>query len=252
MKTVKKTIDILEVFLDRGNAVSISELVEITGQNASTVHGILQELLQSGYIRQQQKRGKYSLGLKFLSFSDTIHKILATEDIVNPYLLDLNRELNETVNLAIRNGRSAVNIAIMHSTHELRVVSNEKVGTPLYCTGVGKVLLAGMANNELAKYLKSGKLTAFTPKTITDKEILKKQILNIREAGIAEDDEEYEIGVKNVAVPVKDHNGNTAAAIGIVGPSVRLTRKRIREISPIMKSYSGRISAAMGYRGHKT
>ena len=59
MKTVKKTLDILEVFLDRGNEVSISDLVEITGHNASTVHGILRELMQNDYIRQEQKRGKY-------------------------------------------------------------------------------------------------------------------------------------------------------------------------------------------------
>ena len=165
MKTVKKTLDILEVFLNGAREVSISELKEITGLNISTIHGILQELSQRGYISQREKRGKYSLGLKFLSFSGAINRIMAIQDIVNPYLVELNRQIDEDVNIAVLNGYSAVNIKIIESSHKLRVVTNEKIGTPLYCTGNGKVLLSGMSDKELGKYLKDEKLISYTQKT---------------------------------------------------------------------------------------
>ena len=79
MKTVEKTLDILEVFLNSGKEVGISDLAEITGQNVSTIHSILRELVEKGYIRQRKSRGKYSLGLKFLSFTDTVNKMMAIE-----------------------------------------------------------------------------------------------------------------------------------------------------------------------------
>jgi IclR family transcriptional regulator, KDG regulon repressor len=247
MKTVKKALDILEVFLNGEKEVSISELAELTGQNVSTIHGILQELLQKGYIIQKTKRGKYSLGLKFLHFSGTINKIMSIEDIINPFVVALNHKIDETVNIAILSGRSAINIAIIHSSHIMPIVTKEKIGTPLYCTGVGKILLAGMTSAELSKYFRTEKIKAYTNKTIVDPENLKKQIQLIKLEGFAIDDEEYEVGVRNIAAPVKDFSGKTAAAIGVLAPSLRLTKTRIREITPLIKACSSNISEALGY-----
>lgn len=247
MKTVKKALDILEVFLNGEKEVSISELAEITGQNVSTIHGILQELLQKGYVVQRTKRGKYSLGLKFLHFSGTISRIMSIEDLINPFVVELSQKIDETVNIAVLSGRSAVNIAIIHSTHIMPIVTKEKIGTPLYCTGVGKILLAGMTSMELSKYFKIEKLVAYTGKTITDPDKLKKQVQLIKREGISLDDEEYEVGVRNVAAPVKDFSGKTAAAIGVLAPSLRLTRTRIREIAPLIIECSSKISAVLGY-----
>ncbi|OGO22540.1 MAG: hypothetical protein A2144_02280 [Chloroflexi bacterium RBG_16_50_9] len=247
MKTVKKVLDILEVFLDNREEHGISELVEITGQNISTVHSILQELARRGYIRQKQKRGKYSLGLKFLSFSNTLNKIMTIEDIVHPFIVELSKEVNETVNLAVLDGNHATNIAIIHSIHKLRVVMDQSVGLPLYCTGVGKVFLAGMTDEDLDQYLKNEKLIANTLKTITAGVKLKNQIRKIRRIGIAYDNEEHEIGIRNVAVPVRDGNGKITLAVGVQGPSVRLSLKRAKQIAPIIKKYATAISELLGY-----
>jgi IclR family transcriptional regulator, KDG regulon repressor len=249
MKTVKKALDILEVFLNGGKEVSISELAEITGQNVSTIHGILQELLRAGYITQKIKRGKYSLGLKFLSFSGTINKIMSIEDIINPFAVELNKKINETVHIAIMSGHSGVNISFINSSHKLRVVTTEKMGTPLYCTGTGKIFLAGMSDSELNKYLKTEKLIAYTPKTTIDRDKLKKQIQAIRLEGSAVDDEEFEIGVRNVAAPVRDFSGKVVASIGVLAPSLRLTKARIKEVTPVLKECAENVSKALGYPG---
>ena len=252
MKTVKKTLDILEVFLDSGNEVGISDLAEITGQNVSTIHGIIKELAEKGYIRQRKSRGKYSLGAKFLSFGETVNKMMAIEEeLFHPYMVKLSKELNETVNIAIKNGNYAVNIGIVHSDRTVQVVIHEKIGAPLYCTGVGKALLAGMTNEELDKYFKSEKLISYTKNTVTDIGNLKKQIHKIRKTGLAYDFEEYREGVANIVAPVKDHSGKIVAAIGILVPSATVNANTIKVIGPVIKKCAADISSTLGYRKHK-
>ena len=253
MKTVKKTLDILEVFLNGGKEISVNELADITGQNVSTVHSILLELSKMGYIRQRQKRGKYSLGLKFLSFGRAINSILGIEEIFHPFMVDLSNKVNETVNLAVRDGNYTYSIAVIESTQRLRVVTNRQYGgrIPLYCTGIGKVFLADMPDEELRTYLEHEPLNPITANTITDPKKLLEQIQKVRRDGLAFDIEECEFGVRNVAGPAKDYTGKVVAAIGVLGPSVRLTLKRIKEISPIVKKCAVDISHELQWSGDK-
>ena len=248
MKTVEKALKILEVFLEKGGEIGISELVNITGQNISTVHAILTDLVRGGYIQQNHKRGKYSLGLKFISFSDTINKITTLKDLVYPFMVELNRQTNETINTLILNRNTTMSITGINSAQNLRVVFDEKIGVPLYCTGAGKLFLSGMSEEKLDDYLKTTKLKAFTPKTVTDINSLKRQIQKIREEGVAHDFDEYQVGVRNIAVPVKNYNGDTLAAISLVAPSVRLNWKRIKKIAPLLKKSALEIEKLMGNR----
>lgn len=248
MKTIKKALDILEVFLSGKKEIGISELANLTGQNISTIHSILHELAERGYIRQRQERGKYSLGFKFLSFTDNINELMSIEETFHPYMVELCNAINETVNVAIKNGNYVVNLAIIHSTHKLNVIDNEKIGAPLYCTGNGKIFLAGMSDGELDKYLSGEKLISYTTRTITDTQTIKRQIQKIRREDVAQDNEEYQLGVRNIAAPVRDHSGKIVAAIAVLAPSVRLPRNKIKEIIPLLKKCAGKISGEMGYK----
>jgi len=247
MKTIKKALDILEVFLNLKNEASISELVEITGLHPATVHGILKELAERGYIHQRNRRGKYTLGLSFLSFSTAINKITAIEDFFHPYLVKLSEEVNETINLSIRNGNNVFSVSIVQPTQKIRVVIDEKAGIPMYCTGGGKIYLGEMNDEEFNNYCKNEKLVPYTPNTITDPIKLKKIVLKYKHEGIAFDMGEYALDVRNVSAPVRDYNGKLVATIGILGPSMRLTRGRLKELTPIIKSYAMEISQAIGY-----
>jgi DNA-binding IclR family transcriptional regulator len=248
MKTVEKALKILEVFLEKGGEIGISELVNITGQNISTVHAILMDLVKGGYVQQNYKRGKYSLGLKFISFSDNINKITTLKELVYPFMVDLNRQTDETITTLILNRNTTMSVTGINSGQNLRVVFEEKIGVPLYCTGAGKLFLAGMTEDKLNDYFKCTELEAFTPKTITDINKLRRQIQKIRRDGIAYDFDEYQIGVRNIAVPVKSYNGDTLAVISLIAPSVRLSWKRIKEIEPLLKKSSLEIERLMGNR----
>lgn len=246
MKTLNKTLDVLEVFLNKGEEVGISELVNITGHNISTIHSILSDLIKRGYILQKNKRSKYSLGLKFLSLSSTINRITAIKELVYPFMVELNRQTNETVNTLILDGNNTISIGGITSTQQLRVVLDDKMGAPLYCTGSGKIFLAGMAETDLDNYFKRAKLISYTPKTVTDVDKLKRQLNNIKRKGIACESEEYQVGLTNVACPINDYDKKPLAALSVIAPTVRLNKNKIREITPLLKKYSSEISKLLG------
>jgi IclR family acetate operon transcriptional repressor len=91
-------------------------------------------------------------------------------------------------------------------------------------------------------------ITPRTHHTITDKDVLIKQMHEVRRTGVAFDDEENEIGLRSVAAPIRDWEGRVVAAISIIGPTARITKQRLSELAPIIKDYAFRISQAMGIK----
>jgi DNA-binding IclR family transcriptional regulator len=117
----------------------------------------------------------------------------------------------------------------------------------LYCTGVGKVFLAYMPEKELHTYLNGLSIRPRTEHTVKNVQELKRHIDKVRREGVAFDDEEYELGVRMVAAPVRDWDGNVIAAVGLLGPSVRITRKKLDEYAPAVKDCVDKISREMGF-----
>jgi len=249
MGTVEKVLDILEVFLNQQREISISELANLSRLNISTVHHITSMLVNRGYLSQAHKRGKYSIGVKFLEFGSIARNSIKIANLAIPFLEELNKVTDESVNLAILDSNEAVYIEHIESSHTLRTFTEVGNRVPLYCTGVGKVLLAHMTEEELERFFNSNRLISYTDNTITDLSQLKKQLTVIKHEGIAIDKEEMESGVKCIASPVRDWNGNIVAAISISGPSTRLTSKRMEELRSLIKSSASKISRAMGYKG---
>jgi DNA-binding IclR family transcriptional regulator len=117
----------------------------------------------------------------------------------------------------------------------------------LHFTSLGKAILAQLAESEL-KRLFSGPLARSTPNSITDVDDLKKHLLIVKQQGVAIDDEEYALGVRGVAAAFKDENGTVQGSISILGPSVRLSRERLKDCAALVRQYSGKISSELGYR----
>lgn len=252
MKVVKKTLDIIEVFLNNGKEVGLLELTKITGQNISTVYNILQELMQRGYIRQQHKRGKYSLGPKFLSFSDVINKMVVIEEAIHPFMVKFSKEINETIVLSIKKENHGIAIGEVYSESLHGVLTEIRVGEnvvfPLYCTGAGRVLLAGMSDYELNTYFHTEKLVSFTPNTIIDANKIREQVQSIREGNSGHDYEEYILGLSNIAVPLKGFAGRTIAALGVTVLSRSLDSQKSQEISLLAMKYASEISSTLGFQ----
>ncbi len=251
MKTVEKTIDILEVFLKQGDEFGIVELANLSGLNISTAHRIASALVKRGYLNQQRKGERYSLSPKLLQFSSIIRKRMKIGDVALPFLYKLNKIIDENVNLAILDADGAVFIEVVESSHYLRPFPQLGAKEPLHCTAVGKVFLAHMRDEELEKFLNSNDLPYSTENTIRDASKLKQELPVIKREGTAIDNEEFVPGVKCVASPIKDVDGDVVAAISISAPSARLYSERVEELKPLVKRCALAISQAMGYMGER-
>ena len=120
---------------------------------------------------------------------------------------------------------------------------------PLYCTGLGKVLLAHLPPARVREILRKEKMVRFTDRTIIRRSDLTRELAAIRENGYAIDNEEHEPGVRCLAAPVYDNRDNVCAAVSISVPSVRLNDDEIPRYREIVKAADAEISRRLGYRG---
>jgi len=248
MKSLNKVLDILEVFLNIGGAeIRLSELAKMSGLNKATVYHIISVLVDRGYLKQMERRGKYALGAKFLSFSAVIKQKNKIRDIALPHLVVLNKAVKESTSLFTWDGEKVVFVDEVHSVYPIRISPEPGALIPLYCTSVGKVALATKTNEELEEYLSNLKINVYTPHTITDLKILKEQINTIAGEGIAFDDEEMLTGVRTVAVGIRDAEEKLVGCVGIMGPSSRLTKSRLKKIATEIKHCAMEISLDLGY-----
>ncbi len=248
MKTAERVLDVLESFLKQEGEIGVSELAVLSNLNVSTTHRIASILVKRGYLKQLKKGAKYALSPKLLEFNLFITNVVKIGEIAFPFLLQLNKQINESVNLAVLDRDEAVNIEHVESSHSLR--STTQIGThvPLHSTAIGKVLLAYMPDEEVEKFFNGRKLKALTENTITKPGRLREELPHIKREGIAIDDEENGLGVRCVASPIKDIKGDVIATISVSGPSVRLNNRRMQELMSLVHTYAMDISRTIGYR----
>ncbi|MBN1190771.1 MAG: IclR family transcriptional regulator [Dehalococcoidales bacterium] len=248
MKSLAKALDILEIFLDAKEEMGISDIARISGLNKATVSRIANYLATRNYLVQSEKRGKYFLGTQFLVFSRVIKDRIKIRDVAMPYLAKLCKLVDESIVLVIWDGKKAINIDSVQSAQSLRIIPDESGQIPLHCTGTGKIFLAQMTDKELETYFSTNEMSAYTTNTITSLKQLKTHLLTIVDEGVGYDDEEYKFGVRNVASGIKDVEGRLIAAIGVLAPSIRLTRSKMIEIAPEVKRCAMEISRELGYK----
>jgi IclR family KDG regulon transcriptional repressor len=246
MSTVNKIIKILQIFLDYKEPITIGELSRLSGLNAGTLYRVILPLRKEGYINRQTKSSKYTIGPKFLEFGNHAKSLLDIQNIAKPYLVKLHDFIDESVQVAISNGEIAICKLILHGTQKLRIVMGTDAEFPLYCTGIGKVFLSCMTNQELERYFtKQGTLNEYTANTVCNLPRLKKQLLEIRRSNVSIDQEEYIKGIIEIAVPLKNNVGRIVAAIGILLPSSRASKERISELTTLLKQTALDISMVL-------
>jgi IclR family KDG regulon transcriptional repressor len=251
MKVLTKTFDILDQYLRGDEELAVTDLSEKLGLNKTTVSRIMARLEKRGYLRQIGVRGKYSLGAIFLEFSGIIKKRLKIREIAIPHLFELSRSVGESTILGVWDGRGYSITESFHDTAQqsnpLKVVPDEGISMPLFCTCLGKIFLAGMSESDLRTYLISVKLEPRTSRTLTDATQLARELSRIKQDGLAYDDEEFAVGVRGVATGIFNIDGKTVGSIGVLAPSPRMSLVRLQEIGPLVKDYALEISRQLGY-----
>jgi DNA-binding IclR family transcriptional regulator len=250
IKSLNKAFDILDAFLIDNRDLSLTEIAKITGINRPTATRIVSNLVQRGYLRQLEKRGKYALGLVFLNFSGAVKRDIKLRDIAGPYLLNLSTRVDETIIIGYGNGVDGIFTETFHTQRNrvLKVVPDEGANLPLHCTCLGKIFLADLSGPEMQNYFDKKQFQRFTLNTLTDIEKLKSQLNIIKQDGLAYDNEEYAQGVLGVGAGIRNNEGRLVGAIAMVAPSARLTFVKIKGFAPEIKACASEISAELGYK----
>jgi len=246
VQSVDRALAVLEILARDGHA-GVSEIAEEMGIHKSTVSRLLGSLVGREMVHQNSERGKYQLGFGILRLASSIPGRLSLVREARPMLESLADEFKETVNLAVLRSNYAVNVdqAMGPST----LATYDWVGslTPLHATSSGKVLLAALTAEERDRILKETGLRARTPRTITNRAELEKQLLDVSRNGYAIVHEEFEIGLTAVAVPVYNHLGVVIGAVSISGPAFRFSPENTPGLIDGLKEAGLTISGTMGY-----
>ena len=248
VKSVANALDILEAFTGGQAELGVTELGKRLNLHKNNVFRLLATLEMRGYIEQNRETENYRLGLKPLELGKAFQRHCGLTLHGRESLEAAAARTGETASLGVLRGDRVIYIDVVETTRSVRVASRLGAVLPAYCTSVGKVLLAHRTSEEIAAYLERTALTAYTPRTVTDPQVLLHQFGQIRRQGFAVDREEYEEAVRCVAAAVRDHSGAVAAAISLSGPAQRLPDERLRdELVPAVVEAARTLSRRLGY-----
>lgn len=242
IQSIERAFAVLEMFQDhKTGEISLKELSDHLQINKSTMFGIVNTLLNLGYLKQNEYTQQYSLGYRFLSFSDSVKAESVLLRTAHPYLIKLSEKYQETVHLAVEKHGKVIYLDKVTSPRSISINSQVGKDNWMHCTGVGKCLLAYLPEKDIEDIL-AGKLPVFTPNTIASPQALKKELAKIRENGFALDQEEFELGLTCIAVPIFNSYGKVCCAISVSGLTPRIHQIQKNEILKELKQVSEEIS----------
>jgi 2-aminomuconate deaminase len=217
--SVEKAFDILSAFSVHRQDMTATEVARQVGGNVATVHRFLLTLEEVGAIGRTA-RGRFCLGFRLAELGRSVahNKLLA--EAAQPHLDALSSNFREVAHIAVRNGKTA--------TYLTRSLPNRSVqigidggAVPLHCSAVGKVLLSGLGFPARQELVRALDLRRFTSRTVCEPVALIAHLDHVARQGYAVDNEEWEDGVRCVAVPLRDSRGAVAAALAISAPTSR-------------------------------
>jgi DNA-binding IclR family transcriptional regulator len=236
MQTLARGLQILDLIASSDRAISITEISQVLNLEKSCVSRTVKTLVNYGYVQPDTRSRGYVLGKRIRQISWHYLNRIPIREKAKPYLYRLVQQTGECAHTAVYSEGKALMIDDVEAEASLRVVGGIGRLIPLHCTAVGKALLA------FSDLPLPSALEAETAHTITDQALLTQHLEEIRRQGAALDDEEHQEGVRCLAAPVYDYMGTVIAAIGISGPTVRVTDDRLAELAQRVKDAAKELS----------
>jgi IclR family transcriptional regulator, pca regulon regulatory protein len=210
--------------LDRGLAVirafgpdrerlSLSEVARTTGLTRAAARRFLLTLVKLGYVRSDGR--EFSLRPRVLELGYAYLSGLALPEVAEPHLEELSAKLHESSSISVLDGQNIVYVARVATKRIMTVAISVGTRFPAYAASMGRVLLAGLSEEELDKFLAEATFEAFTEQTVTDPDRLREIIREVGRQGYSIVDQELEEGLRAIAAPIRDSSGAVTAAINV-------------------------------------
>ncbi len=242
--SVKKAFQILKLISDTDGGLGISDLAKRLEIGKSTVHGITSALEALGTIIRDPTTKRYILGLTLLELGRSAYSQIDLKDLVRPVMEDLMEKTQESVFVGVLNEERVTILDIVESKRDLKMTSTRGTTIPLIAGAVGKVILATMSDEQAKEIIGKKGITRFTEHSITDPEAYLQAVRMAREEGYATDYEEYILGVRAVASPIKAEN-HLISAIWVVGFKTSLNDDKMEGVIKATKESAEKITHSL-------
>lgn len=248
VQSVERIFQIIEVLSRHPTGVSLQTVAQETGLAKSTVHRLLASLTQLGYAVQDSVTAQYKMTLKMFEISSGVVNDMDIMSTAKLHLDRLAQRTGEAVHLVIRDGKDIVYIYKAVGS-PVRMSSRMGLRAPIYCTGVGKAILATLPAYQVKEIWNASSIQKLTQHTVVEWDVFTEQLKQVKTRGYAVDDEENELGIRCVAVAIPGPGGKAESAFSISGLVPYMTEKRQREIARMAMETRNDIMRDMGLLG---
>jgi IclR family transcriptional regulator, KDG regulon repressor len=246
VQSIGRAFAILEEVARNRDGIGLADLSKRVALHNSTTFHLVRTMVSLGYIRQIKDSKRYRIGRPLFALAASALDEMEMVSMATPVLDDLARETGESSHFAARMGDTVVVMARTSGPSAFQLAERVGVVRPAYCTALGKIILAALRPDQLERYLERIELKPLTPSTITKPQRLRREIAEVRTAGIAFDDGEFDAEVRCAAIAVRDFSGQVVGAIGISGPVWRLSIQALQSRSRPLEAAAARLSQAFG------
>ena len=247
-RSTLKALDVLEILASEEEGLTLSDLSEQTGYPISTAHRLLASLLERDYVEQDPQTKRYHLGVRILTLQTQGIRGRSLGRLAYPHLNRLKQRVEMTLNLGVLSGTDVIYIETFSPDSSLSFYSPPGTRMPSYCTAIGKLLLSCLPPENRENLLAMQELRKRTPHTITSLPALQAVFTEIDRRGYALDDQEYAIGVRCLAAPIRNHRGKVIAGVSMTSRIELLPDEQIEPMAGLLTETCFDISKALGYQ----
>jgi IclR family transcriptional regulator, acetate operon repressor len=246
VQSLTRALSVMKTVAARGDGATLTDITKATSLAASTAHRLLTTLQQDRFVRFEAEDARWFIGIEAFVVGSAFLQARDIGRAARPYLRRLMEESGETANLAIVDDDMAVYMGQVESRQTMRAICRPGGRVFLHSSALGKSMLALMPPDEVTRILATKGMRRLTQRTIDTPALITAQLAEVRAAGYAIDDEEYPPGLRCVAAAVPDEMGRPLGAVSISGPGIRVTRERLRELGPLVRSIANELSLELG------
>lgn len=246
VQSIDRAFDIIELLSKEPRSIAMTEIGRRLNLHKSTVHRLLSSLRERGYVEQDSETGNYKLGLGFVELASLYLNSLELKTEASPFLNQLTGLTGQTSFLAIMDPPEIVYIDKVEAYNSLRRYTIIGKRLPMHATSLGKAMLSGLTDKEIADIYPDKKLAVLTKKTISTFDALIAEIRQIRSRGWSIDDQENEKGTRCVGAPVFDYRDRVIAAVSLAWDVGNFPDKTWEDYAKHVVKCSIDISAKMG------
>ena len=233
MTSLARGLAVVQAFSDSRKPQTIANISQKTGIPRAAVRRCLHTLRELGYV--DAELNNFSLRPKVLTLGYSYLSSTPLTVSAQPYLNDISRTLNESSSMAVLEDGEVLYVARAATSRVMSVALNTGSRLPAYCTSLGRVMLAHLPPDELERYLAKTKLRAMTENTVVNQKRLREILADVRRDGYAINDEELELGLRSIAVPVRGASGQVLAALNVGAQAARVSVKQLeKEFLPVL------------------